>query len=586
MVRLAVASLMIFAAHLLSVPQGHAQGAGEVWEPAGPVSTSQGMTAVASDPEHPGVVWIGSASSVWVSEDDGQTFDLVLQLSRTAGVREDNTDPEDSEDLPDGNDPEDIEDLPDGVTDIDDVDPDDIAVDNGDNTEGPAADDTVTDDSDDALVARFGVVRLRVSGDLVYVCTNSGLYTIERSARRIGTEREVRFGRKVPVNDVAVTPDKRVWIATDSGLLELGAIDSGGLGRPARGFEEDLAVSTVIVSEARLIAATSRGLRIATPTNDGFERLAIGGRDDIGLEDILLEADGRILVAGANQVSRILVRIGSVPTVEETWNVPGAARLAHGRNNTRWAVGERGAWRWKSEQGFERITDGLFDRRLRDVATGFGTKASMWSVGRSGAWRLVTDAGRAYSASAERLAKTALEGYPDDAKVLRWAIDALPMTLDKIDGWALQERLSWLLPTVEIRWRWDRRRAEDFIGVPQLDGRVLDAVGVRPVGDDFRFMVYWNVMPAIVASLETAEPIYETSRIRARRQLERVREVVMPLYQTWAKKRIDFAASEELSLREALRDLLAIQRLESDLRVYTEGRFPVEGVSKKPTALN
>lgn len=583
MVRLAVASLLIIAAHLVSVPATHAQGPNEVWEPAGPVSTSQGMTAVATDPEHPGVVWIGSASSVWVSEDDGQTFDLVLQLSRTAGVREDNSDPEDVEETPNGDDPEDLDELPDGVTDIDEVDPDDVAVDNGDNTEGPATDDSADDSGDDeVLVARFGVVRLRVINDLVYVCTNSGLYTIERNARRIGTEREVRFGRKVPVNDVAVTPDKRVWIATDSGLLELGG---EGLGRPARGFEEDLAVSTVIVSEARLIAATSRGLRIATPTNDGFERMAIGGREEIGLEDILLEADQHILVAGANQVSRILVRIGSVPVVEETWNVPGAARLAYGRENTRWAVGERGAWRLKGD-GFERVTDGLFDRRLRDVATGFGAKASLWSVGRSGAWRLVTDSVRAYSASAERLAKVALEGYPDDAKVLRWAIDALPMTLDKIDGWQLQERLSWLLPTVELRWRWDRRRAEDFIGVPTLDEHVLDAVGVRPVGDDFRIMVYWDVMPAIVASLETAEPIYETSRIRARRQLERVREVVMPLYQTWAKKRIDFAASEELSLRDALRDLLAIQRLESDLRVYTEGRFPVEGTSKKPTVVN
>lgn len=582
MVRLAVSSLLIIAAHLVSGSPTHAQGPGEVWEPAGPVSTSQGMTAVATDPELPGVVWIGSASSVWVSEDDGQTFDLVLQLSRTAGVREDNTDPEDVEDAPDGDDPEDFDDLPDGVTDLDEIDLDELAVDNGDNTEGPAADDTTSNTGDDdALVARFGVVRLRVINDLVYVCTNSGLYTIDRKARRIGTEREVRFGRKTPVNDVAVTPDKRVWIATDSGLLELGG---EGLGRPARGFEEDLAVSTVIVSEARLIAATSRGLRIATPTNDGFERLAIGGREDLGLEDILLEADQRILVAGANQVSRILVRIGSVPVVEETWNVPGAARLAYGRDNTRWAVGERGAWRWKSEQGFERITDGLFDRRLRDVATGFGPKASLWAVGRSGAWRLVTDAVRAYSASAGRLAKQALEGYPDDAKVLKWAIDAMPMTLDKIDGWALQERLSWLLPTVELRWRWDRRRAEDFIGIPSLNERVLDAVGVRPVGDDFRFMLYWDVMPAIVASLETAEPIYETSRIRARRQLERVREVVMPLYQTWAKKRIDFAATEELSLRDALRDLLAIQRLESDLRVYTDGRFPVEGASKKPTA--
>ena len=59
----------------------HAAEPSEVCEPAGPIATSAGMTAVATDPDDPKVVWLGSATTLWVSDDEGQTFHLVLQLS-------------------------------------------------------------------------------------------------------------------------------------------------------------------------------------------------------------------------------------------------------------------------------------------------------------------------------------------------------------------------------------------------------------------------------------------------------------------------------------------------------------------------
>lgn len=576
MVRLAVPSLctLLVALAAGAVP-ARAEPAGEVWEPAGPVSTSTGMTAVASDPDNPKVVWIGSATTVWVSDDEGASFSLVLQLSRASGmVRENGTDTAD--------DPTELEDDPDEQERVEDeleeegIDPDDLVIESGDAADD---DDADADASDSARVAaRLGVVRMRVYGDLLYVCTSSGLYTVSRSTRGAGTDREIRFGRKVAVNDVAVTPDGKVWIGTDSGLLELA---SDGIARPARGLEEDLQVRALAVSEGRVVAATSRGLRIASKSADGFDRLAIGGREDAGLEDIVTEADARILVAGAGQVARILVKPGEAPISEESWSVPGAARLALGREGARWVVGPKGAWRWKPGQSFERVTDGLFDRRLLDVATGYGPTAALWAVGRSGAWRLVADTGHAYSASAERLAKTAIEGYPTSDKVLTWAVAETGSDLATIDGWALQERLAWLLPRVELLWRWDRHRNEEFLLIPVLDRRILDSVDVRPIGDDFRIMAYWDVMPAITAALDSSRSVYEGSRVRARRQLERVREVVLPLYQTWASKRVELATAEDLNLREALKAMIAIQRLESDLHVYTGGRFPVAGTSPK-----
>ncbi len=584
MVRLVVPSLcsIVLALAAVVVP-ARAERVNEVWEPVGPVSTSAGMSAVATDPDNPKLVWLGSATTVWVSEDEGASFNLVLQLSRASGLIRDTgsapvEDPTELEDDPDEQQrlEEEIED--DGI-DVDDL----LVLDTGDSRpvrdSGETEDGTGDEDGeDDQVAARFGVVRMRVFGDQLYVCTSRGLYTVGRAARRMGTGREVRFGRKVAVNDVAVTPDGRVWIATDGGLVQLGA---DGIGRAARGLEEDLQVRALAISEGRLVAATSRGLRIASLTVDGFDRLSIGGREDAGLEDIFAEANARILVAGAQQVSRIHVKPGEVPVTEESWSVPGATRLAVGREGARWAVGAKGAWRWKPDQAFERVTDGLFDRRLRDVATGYGPTAVLWTVGRSGAWRLVPESGRAYSASAERLAQTALEGFPSDDKVLTWAVASNGSNLDVIEGWALEERLAWLLPRVELRFRWDRRRQEDFLQIPILDRRILDSVDVRPIGDEFRIMAYWDVMPAITAALEGTRTVFESSRVRARRQLERVREVVLPLYQTWARKRIDLATAEDIGLREALKEMLAIQRLESDLHVYTGGRFPIAGTTSK-----
>src|SRR5262245_6637403 len=89
MLRHAVRPLLALLSLLaLTAPGGAVRAAepSDVWEPAGPIATSAGMTAVATDPDDPKVVWLGSATTVWVSDDEGQTFHLVLQLSRASGL--------------------------------------------------------------------------------------------------------------------------------------------------------------------------------------------------------------------------------------------------------------------------------------------------------------------------------------------------------------------------------------------------------------------------------------------------------------------------------------------------------------------
>ncbi|MFO0744707.1 MAG: hypothetical protein U1F43_03400 [Myxococcota bacterium] len=550
-----------------------------IWEPIGPVATSSGMTAVATDPEDARVVWVGSRTSVWVSEDAGTTWNLVLQLSRSSGIARETGDGEPIEANPDAPDQ-----TPDGE-DVDDVEDlqfeDEIAVDprtgnairtsrddpeesdedsNGDNTDENDAGDEV---------ARFGVTRFRVLQDRVWVCTSRGLWSIARSARHTGTGAELRFGRRMAVNDVARGPDKRLYMATERGLWQLG---DDGLGHSVRAIEEEIEVRGMVSVAGRLVLATSRGLRIGD--GETFERVSLGTKDEAGLDDVVVEPGGRIALAGANNVYRMDPG-GTV--VDEVWPVPGASRLAIGREGHLWAVGLRGAWRYTQEDGWVRVVEGLFDRRLADVAPSDAGDIHLWVVGRAGLWRLVPETARVYESQLEALSARALKGYPTSDETVRWAMQARGVRLEDVDSWATEERLSWLLPHVEVTFQAYRQRDEDFTLIPTIDRRILDAVEVKPIDDQFRIMANWDVMPVLLAAVNGGNAQSEGTRSRARKQQERVREVVLPLWQNWAKKRIEYVTTAHESVKDAARDLLALARLEADLHVYTGGRFPVGG---------
>lgn len=556
-----------------------------VWEPIGPTTTSAGMTAVLTDPEDARVVWVGSLTSVWVSEDSGATWNLVLQLSRASGIVRENgeepveANPDEPDVTPDGEDVDDIEDLQfeDEIV----VDPRtgrvsrDSPDDPDDGEDGNSDDDTDQDD-DGRAVARFGVIRMRIMADRVWVCTSRGLWSIARSARRTGTGTELRFGRRLGVNDVARGADKKFYMATERGLWVLG---DDGLGKQVRGVEEELDVRAIGVAKGKLVLATSRGLRVGD--GERFDRVPLGVKDEAGLEDALVEPDGRVALAGANNVYRL---DQAVNVVDEVWPVPGASRLAVGREGRLWAVGPRGAWKFSQEEGWVRVVEGLFDRRLRDVAPSDAGDVHLWVVGRAGLWRLVPETSKVYESQLEALSQRALKGYPSSDETVRWATEARGVKLEEVDSWVVEERLSWLLPRVELTLRAFRQRNEDFTFIPDVDRRILDAVEVRPVDDQFRIMATWNVLPAMLAAIEGSNPRIEAARSRARKEQERVREVVLPLWQTWAKKRMEYVSTQPESVRDAMRSLLGLARLEADLHVYTGGRFPVGGAHAKGAA--
>jgi hypothetical protein len=559
------------------------------WEPIGPVAGSGGMTAIATDPSSPRVLWIAGPTSVWVSEDGGATVRLVLQLSRAAGLgratgsgEELERDAPDPDEEPDPADSEDGDDaFGEGRTARDarraaDEDAEDRADEAFDGTPARESSDAPDGDGDgdggDAEVA-FGITRLRLIGDELWVCTSRGLWSVARAARQMGTGREARLKRRVAVNDVARVGDGALFVAADDGLWQLGA---HGLARPVAGFQAGTAVNALAVSGGRVFVGSARGLYVGD--GDSFERVALSaGSQDTGIADICIEPQGRVAVADGARVRR-LDPTGTIN--EDTWTLPGTRRLAAGKDGVLWAVGASGAWRFDRDAGWIRAVDGLFDRRLVDVAPSSSEGVRAWVAGRAGAWRLVPETAHVLVGGAGAAMRQALVGRPSADDAIRWADKARGLRLDTVDEWTVQERLSWLLPKVEIFFRARQQRDEDRLFIPSIDLRILDAVEVAPRDTQFRIMARWDVMPIIVAAIEPTRSTYETSRNRARKAQRAIHDRIIPLWESWARKRVDMVTHEPKTVRDAVRDMLQLGQLEADLHALTGGRFPYDEPGK------
>ncbi|TNF38347.1 MAG: hypothetical protein EP329_00655 [Deltaproteobacteria bacterium] len=593
---------MSLAATWLLLAGGGAAHAELVWEPIGPVPGTAGMTAVVSDPVDPQILWIASNSSVWVSDDAGDTFSLVLQLSRATAIERNTGEGEQIEvDPVRPDDPGEAE----VVTgeDGDQIDPDTGELYNSDDTDAIDANDDIdpltglpispgtetvsgdeADDASDALDAagasgdsndRFGVTRLRVIEDKIYVCTGRGLWTVDRAARRPGTGREVRFGgRRVAVNDVLRDARGRTILATERGLLELG---DDGLGRRVVGSNEDLPIFVMAQVGSRLVLVASDGLRIETPV--GMVPLGLG-RSREATTDLLQIDERRFLVASTDHVTLVVAEPDGLAFVDSRWQVPGILRLAPGRSGAVWAIGAAGAWEYDAETGWRRRDEGLIDRRLADVAPAQAGSSFLYVVGRGGTARLVPEQEKLWTKRAQFQARRALEGLPSAEETLGWASNARAIKVGDAKRWETESSLAWLLPHAYFRVISTEKRVEEYLFIPAVGRRILDAVEVQPVNDEIRVELRWDLMPALMLALEGTDPAIRAAEIAARRGQKRVRDTVGPLYQTWMKKRIDLVATEFTSTRDAVSELLAIEQLEADLHVYTAGKFPIIGVTR------
>jgi hypothetical protein len=171
----------------------------------------------------------------------------------------------------------------------------------------------------------------------------------------------------------------------------------------------------------------------------------------------------------------------------------------------------------------------------------------------------------------------AIARRPDPKTLLAHADAQRTLTLDAIDGFALRERLAWLLPLVEVRLASTVQRDERRTLFPSVGQRLLDMVEVVPQGDIFQVMAWWDLMPAVLTSLEASRArVYENARLIARRNQRRVRETLPPLWRDWAARQRALWQADPPTTREAVRAILAVAQLEAQLHAVSHGRFPLK----------
>jgi hypothetical protein len=175
----------------------------------------------------------------------------------------------------------------------------------------------------------------------------------------------------------------------------------------------------------------------------------------------------------------------------------------------------------------------------------------------------------------ERAMNRAFERRPTLGSVIATADARRVLTLDRIDGFATREQLAWLAPTVQVRFRAQQQRDERRTLVPAVGQRFLDMVEVEPQNNLFEVMAWWDLMPAVLASLDASRSrVYEAARIQARRNMRRVREAIPSLYRNWQQQQKAVWQTEYRTPREAVRAMLGVAQVEAQLHAMTAGAFP------------
>jgi hypothetical protein len=540
-----------------------------VWLRAAAVEAgARGLSAVATDPEDARVVWVAGGGRVFVSDDAGETWQIVLDLGRSVDREVEAEENEDGEEI----DEEEGE--------ASEIDPDD-AEEEAEDTRSREA----TEAEEASEEARVGgeraesaeeieqtigsrIVRLRVIGDRVWVSWGRGLWWVPRAARGLGGGQEHRFGRSAAVLDVAAAGEVGLWIATSRGLL---VGDRDGLATPVTGPLGSQPAQALLPHPTGLVVASSDGLWVGGAA--GFTPLGLTlGR--AAVEDLAGWAPSDVLVAGGFEATRVTLAVGGAPArVVESWRVPLTRRVAVGRGA--WAVGPEGAWKLGPE-GWRRASDGISDTRLLDLAQvrREGDDDRFWVVGRGGAWRLVPELERVRVMRERRQNERGLEGAEE---VLLWTELSRGVALEQAGDLRSEEAAAPLLPNVELHYIRRLWRDETRV-LSELQGDYLvDEVSVAPRNGEIRVILRWDLTPALWPT-GTRSAAVEAEELRLARGREAVRRTVLPAFAAWRIARSEARDGAYPNPLAALSAEIERQRLEADLFVYTNGRFNPESI--------
>ncbi len=561
------------------------------WAETGPVGDRSGMQSLVVDPDDPQIVWVGGGSRVWVTDDGGDSWSQVLQVIPPSlierPVADDDEDDEDDDDEDDDDDDDEFDDdeFDDDEFDDDEFDDDDEAAadeeddDDDDDDDSisaePIDDQTRSDaadmlDEDEMLRRAAGPRRLRVIGDRLYVCTDLGLYVVDRAARTLGTDRAIKFGRDVPVIDVAPALNGGVLLATPGGLREMGDFEHA---TPVPGPLGARPIAALLNHRGRVLAATFDGLW--ADSGSGFGRLGVPNTHRMVL-DIIAMAGDRYAVATGGEVLFLSIPLDGPPEEQMRWGMQGAERLAIDRTGVVWAVGPRGVWRYDGEL-WRLAYEGLSSRQLADIASGRTDEVQVWVVGRGGAWKRVPEHARVLHDRARKVARTVIDGAPPLWDVLQAAYRAREVDHGAVEAARITQSLAWALPSVELRLTHIEARDEDLALPPEFEAPIIVQADITPREDEVRLTAHWNLFPVFWAMTDTASPYGGTSLgaegVRRTAEREKVREAVAAAYSTWIDKRVDLAIRQPASAVEAVKLRLAVEKLEAELSSLTGGWF-------------
>ena len=538
----------------------HDAKAGWVWQESGPPGTGEGLSALLVDDDDPSVVYFAGGSTVWVSDDGGDTFTIVVQLGRSLTRRSQDAEAESGDEASDDDDQDEF--VPDRL------DP---------NQDLSRASTTILEDNDGPRsrrerkqiikrnAKRQSITRLRELGDRIYVCGARGLVSFPKSARAYTVPRPEWAGRKEPVLDVAPRIAGGLWVATNDGLYE---VDANGATRRVPGMLSEGVVSRLMVGPSLFVGSETG---IWRRDEEDFVRVAALPRRRV-IRDMLLNA-GNLWVLTQDQLFRFSsTNLG----LREVIALTGAHRMAIGRDRKLWIAADSGVWSLGGSGSLEPARAGLSQALFRDIVATPEGAYPLWVAGRGGAWRRTTEVQRVLSERARKI-DSIMKGIPSAYAVMEQVQRMHRVHTDQLDTWRDQMASSWLLPKVDLNYTPIRRRVEWLSLLPTLDTYVFDQVRVLPVDDEFRVVAYWELFPPLYALLDRGEGSQDSGfnqeLKRSYSHTERLRRRTSPLYAAWLRALVQVKTSTPKNMRRALRERLELRRLSADLDALTGGHF-------------
>lgn len=561
-----------------------------VWDRATPTDLVGGLESIVSHPTDPTVWWVSDGARVWVTDDGGDSYGLVVRATGSRRSRESSEEEErDAAPTPGGPDERAIEGAGQGYESItDDPTEERLEAEAMDLREGEAqprlrsrrsrGKSAITE-----LVARVGP-RLRLVGDRIYLCGAVGLWSADAAARSLGTDREHRFGRSIPVFDVTLDRHGKRWVATSEGLFVLA---EGDRSTPTRGNASRDPVFSVQVLGRYLVGGGSEGLWIG----DGHYVVRVGLLSGSAVPvDVLALDETRVAVATGDHVSIVRFPTDSPPRVEGQWPVSGASRIALSSDGKLLAAGSSGLWVEERTGQWTRSSEGLMDRHIKGVAgVAPGGAAISLVVSRSGAFRYISEMTKVVADRGRGAIGPAIEGAPTSRDVVLAGYRARGVSHERVDGWHLRQGLSFLLPQVNLSYQTYRARYTDGILVDALEEIVLTNVRVVPDEYDLRVFASWDLGLIFFAnpSFEGGQWGWGSLASETRRVLDdraEIRDSVVPLHNRWVEARVKYATHGVADTRAELKRVLELQHLEADLHALTSGAFHAPPLPQSSTS--